>query len=95
VISLANAETASPTFLAPTVDEDRLLTFELSVSDGGVTTSDTMTVLVQAPTSDAKAPQVISGGCGCELDGTRQQPQSLWLLLGVPFVLRRRRRSRR
>ena len=59
-ISLANVESATPTFLAPTVDEDRLLTFELSVSDGGVTTSDTMTVLVQAPGSDGKPAQVVS-----------------------------------
>lgn len=67
-VTLNNADTSSPSFMAPTVTSDTLLRFSLAVSDtAGL--NDTATVSV---TVSANAPSVGGGGGGGAL--------SLWLL---------------
>lgn len=52
-VSLDDADTATPSFTAPAVDEEQALTFELTVSDGTASATDTVTVTVHP---EEKAP---------------------------------------
>ena len=45
-VSLSDADTATPTFTAPAVDEDQTLTFQVEVSDGIETETDVVNVTV-------------------------------------------------
>jgi hypothetical protein len=73
-VTLTGADTASPTFTAPNIDET--LTFQLSVTDDeGNTATDTVNVTVQAvgnqaPTADAGGDQTVQAGDGVTLDGS-------------------------
>jgi len=73
-VTLNEADTAMPTFVAP--DQDGVLVFRLTVSNGqGGAASDTVTVNVgsegnQPPTADAGADQTVAGGSTVDLDGS-------------------------
>jgi len=47
VVTLAEADSATPTFTAPSVDSETTLTFTLTVSDGDAAVSDTVDVAVE------------------------------------------------
>lgn len=73
-VALGNADTASPSFTAPLVNEDQTLAFELTVSDGLVTTSpSSVQVLVrnvnQRPVAVAGADQTVDEGAAVVLSG--------------------------
>lgn len=74
-VSLTGADTAEPSFVAPDVQADTTLTFELTVTDNsGGTASDTVDVLVQdsniSPTADAGPDQTVNAGATVNLNGT-------------------------
>lgn len=48
-VTLSGADTAQPTFTAPTVGADEALEFEVEVSDGTATDTDTVNVTVEPP----------------------------------------------
>ncbi|GAB7095057.1 hypothetical protein JCM30237_22100 [Halolamina litorea] len=77
-VTLSDASTATPSFTAPAVDADDTLTFEVTVSDGEASDSDTVTVAVQnvpdepenvAPTADAGADQTVDESTTVVLSG--------------------------
>ena len=78
VVTLSGANTATPTFIAPSILADTTLTFLLSVtdSDGGGSSSDTVNVLVQRsslsnpPIANAGPNQVVNQLSAVTLDGT-------------------------
>jgi len=74
-VTLDDATTATPAFVAPPVDRlGATLTFQLTVSDGLASDSDTVTVTVEdvnhAPTANAGANQTRDEGSQVTLDGT-------------------------
>ncbi len=99
-VSLTGADTATPTFTAPTVTEITMLEFQLSVSDGPAADTDTVVVLVQ-PEATPPPPNPgdgDGGGCGCVVGGrgsSRGGPGAALgtLLAGLAFVMLRRRRK--
>jgi PKD domain len=78
VVTLSGANTATPTFIAPTTLTDTTLTFQLTVtdSDGGASSSNTVNVLIQrnntnqAPIANAGPNQVVNQLSLVSLDGT-------------------------
>ncbi|MEW6168235.1 MAG: PKD domain-containing protein, partial [Pseudomonadota bacterium] len=83
VVSVADANTATPSFTAPLVPEDSLLRFRLTVNDNdGLTGSDTVDVFVRnaevPPTADAGPDQAVdersqvtlTGAASSDPDGT-------------------------
>ena len=73
-VTLANPESAQPTFTAPAVSANAELTFELTVSDNdGAQDSATVTITIldnAAPTVNAGANQSVNEGTTVELDGS-------------------------
>ena len=74
-MTLTGASTAQPTFTAPTVSEQASLVFTLTVSDGTVSATDTVTITVnaatnQAPTANAGPDQKVASGASVTLDGS-------------------------
>ena len=74
-VSLSNGTAPSPTFTAPAVTEQTDLVFELTVSDGTGSASDTVTITVldsegNAPTADAGSDRTVDGGTQVTLDGS-------------------------
>ncbi|MEM9599649.1 MAG: PKD domain-containing protein [Pseudomonadota bacterium] len=73
-VTLTNANTISPTFIAPPKTNNvQSLTFEVTVSDGLVSATDAVTVDVAAnagPTASAGLGQTIAGGTSGVLDGS-------------------------
>ena len=77
-VNLTGANTAKPTFTAPTgLSTDTALTFTLTVTDpGGLTGTDTVTITVpttannNAPTANAGADQTAATGATVTLDGS-------------------------
>lgn len=75
-IALSGAESAEMTFVAPAVDADTTLVFTLTVSDGELTATDEVEVLVLArvesasigPIADAGTDQTVDGGVSVTLD---------------------------
>jgi hypothetical protein len=75
-VTLVNADTASPTFDAPSVSSNTALTFKLTVADnGGANAEDTIVVTVnnvnQPPTANAGDAQTVNEGDTVTLDGSR------------------------
>jgi hypothetical protein len=75
-VTLSDTTAESPSFPAPEVTGETTLSFELTVSDGDLSDTDTVTVTVQdvpenaAPTADAGADQTVDEGTSVSLDGT-------------------------
>jgi K319L-like, PKD domain len=74
-VTLTGADTATPSFTAPTVAVSTDLTFSLTVTDNdGATGTDTVVVTVNppnvAPTANAGADQTVTAGDLVTLDGT-------------------------
>ena len=63
-VTLSNASAAQPTFTAPDVDSETTLTFELGVSDGSATDTDTMNVTVQDTDSAGEVVYTVNAGGG-------------------------------
>ncbi len=76
-VTLSGATTATPTFLAPTLQNQNpvALTFQLSVSDGKSTRTDDVIVTVahnnRAPTATASGPAMAPEGTTVTLDGSQ------------------------
>ena len=78
-VSLTGADTATPSFTSPTVAEQTVLTFQLTVTAGGLTATDTVTITVradQAPVANAGADREVRArdtvtlqGFGSDADG--------------------------
>ena len=68
-VTLTGADTATPTFTAPTTSED--LVFTLTVTAGGVSATDTVTVTVsQPPVANAGNDQRVAPSSSVSLDGS-------------------------
>jgi MYXO-CTERM domain-containing protein len=74
--TLTGANTAQPTFRAPNVTADTVLTFALTVSDGILSSTDTVAITVRnvaqnrAPMANAGPDQVVNEGTGVMLNGS-------------------------
>ncbi len=73
-VSLSNTTAQRPTFTAPEVTSDAVLTFTLAVSDGSLSDTDTVSITVgnvnRAPTADAGDAQTVTQGAAVTLDGS-------------------------
>jgi hypothetical protein len=74
-ITLDNADTLTPSFVAPAVSESTTITLQLAVSDGTNTATDTVTITVAPaintpPTVDAGPAQTVTSGDTVVLTGT-------------------------
>ncbi|HRI68540.1 MAG TPA: M36 family metallopeptidase [Polyangium sp.] len=92
-VTLNNATTATPSFVAPTVTATTSLTFRLVVSDGKGSSSDTVGVTVQPDKAPAGGDD---GACSCSTVGSSRTNFGAFSLLGLLGLsaarLRRRRR---
>ena len=73
VIALVSGDGPTPSFTAPVVDEDTTFTFELSVSDGARTDTDTVDISIGAAApvvANAGEDQTVDAGTSVVLDGT-------------------------
>ena len=71
IITLSGSTATRPTFTAPEVDTTTDFIFEVSVSDGLATATDTVTITVNnIPTADAGVDQTITEGDTVTLDAT-------------------------
>ena len=59
-VSLSDADTAEPGFTAPEVDEATTLTFEVTVSDGRASDTDSVAVTVQPPEPTEPKPEMFT-----------------------------------
>jgi MYXO-CTERM domain-containing protein len=98
--SLSGAKTAQPTFVAPGVSKPTKLTFQLSVTDGKGSATDTVDVLVNPGEgtggggTGGNGDMVAGGGCGCFVGGdTPAAPLGAPLFALAVLLWRRRRRS--
>jgi hypothetical protein len=98
-VTLSGPDTATPSFTAPEVDSaGAILTFELTVSDGIASSTDTVNVSVdnvdtnQAPMPDAGPDQVVNEGDLVTLNGTLSSDPDgdtmtySWIQTGGPAV---------
>jgi hypothetical protein len=95
-VTLTDDMTVSPTFTAPDVSSETTLTFEVAVTDGEATATDTVNVTVQptndAPVADAGSDQTVSAGDTVQLDGTGSSDPNgdglsyVWEHVGGPSV---------
>ncbi|MGZ2372082.1 PKD domain-containing protein, partial [Ancylomarina sp. YFZ004] len=71
---LTGSETVNPSFTAPTVDADKAYTFELTVSDGDLTSTSTVVITVKnvnvKPVADAGDAQTVNEGDVVTLDAS-------------------------
>ena len=78
-VPLTGASTATPTFTAPELTAGTMLTFELTVTAGGASATDTVAVVIQAdndpPTADAGSDQTVSEGSAVTLAGSGSDPE--------------------
>lgn len=78
-VTLFGASTATPTVTVPYFSDNKVLTFELSVSDGTSKSSDTVDITVvnsnHAPIADAGNNSSIKEGATAHLDGTGSYDQ--------------------
>nr|WP_225937331.1 M36 family metallopeptidase [Myxococcus sp. RHSTA-1-4] len=105
-VELQARDSVRPRFTVPTIEdaEQRTLRFQLSVSDGAFTATDTVTVqaeppkVVDPPPDPPDPPEppkfITGGGGGCTIGATGQEPPSSWpfWLLGTMALLARSRR---
>ena len=81
------SNTATPTFTAPTVDADTVLTFQMTATDdGGASATETVQVTVKGQGGGTSS----SGGGGCNTGGG--DGAALTMLLGLGSLRRLRRR---
>lgn len=96
-VELMGADTLMPTFMAPDVDEDTELVFEVVITDDdGEQDRQTVVVVIDAPTNlapvlNAGAPQAVTEGDDVTLDGTAQDDDGSvdsvqWTQLAGPEV---------
>jgi sugar lactone lactonase YvrE len=77
-VTLADADTATPTFTAPLLaggrGESAILTFQLTVSDGALSSTDDVSVVIERvnhpPVADAGSPQTVHSGTLVTLNGS-------------------------
>ncbi|QQR43435.1 hypothetical protein JKA73_31065 [Myxococcus xanthus] len=76
--AMSGADTATPSFTAPEVLADTMLTFRLTVLDGGLRDRDTVQVLVRqvnkAPAASAGTAQTVDEGSTVTLQGSAEDP---------------------
>ncbi len=91
VLDVEDSTTQTPRFVAPAVATPQTFTFQLAVSDGIVTSMDTVDVVVGA------APYVAGGGaCSMVTSGkTEQLPLAAGAFIGLVALVRRNRRAAR
>lgn len=91
-VTLSNPTGAATTFTAPSADVASVLVFELTVSDGTLSKTDTVTVNVAA--REATPPtEEEDGGCGCNTSESKADGASALLALGaLALIFSRRRR---
>jgi len=71
-VNLLQADTVTASFVAPTVSADSTLEFQLTVSDGRYTTSDSVSILVYDTTAPASlSPVANAGGDKLVVEGTQ------------------------
>jgi MYXO-CTERM domain-containing protein len=80
-VTLANGTSAQPGFTAPDVTADTVLTFTLTVSDGTLSSTDTVNITVRnvaaqnrAPVANAGADQTVEEGATVTLRGSGTDP---------------------
>jgi MYXO-CTERM domain-containing protein len=81
-VTLTGANTAQPTFTAPEVTADTVLTFTLTVSDGSLSHTDTVNITVRnvaaqnrPPVVNAGADQTVEEGATVTLSGSGADPE--------------------
>ncbi|HEX9637349.1 MAG TPA: REJ domain-containing protein, partial [Acidobacteriota bacterium] len=98
-VALSGSTTSTPSFVAPLVNADAVLTFTLTVAFGGLTDSDTVMVTIDnlgnaAPVADAGPNQIVGNNQVVTLDGSGSfdpdsgpSPLSFsWVQTGGPAV---------
>lgn len=92
-VSLDGAQTLSPRFSAPDVSKNTVLTFTLRVTDpSGLSSEDTVSVLVTARQASGPGVEGSSSGCGCAASSSGA---ASLLPLALLFLARRSRRQLR
>jgi hypothetical protein len=94
IVGLTGADTATPTFIAPSVAANTILSFQLTVtdSDGGASASSIVNVLVrknnlnQSPIANAGPNQIVNQGSFVRLDGTGSYDPSGGVIIGYSWV---------
>ena len=78
-VNLAGADTANPSFTAPNLLSNTDVTFELHVTEGGDTTVDTVTIMINAdndaPAANAGTDQTVDEGDVVTLSGSANDPE--------------------
>ncbi|GMU06441.1 M36 family metallopeptidase [Corallococcus caeni] len=100
-VELSGGDTASAFFLAPIVASETPLHFELRVSVGPFSATDTLEIRVKAddPTDPDPPPDPDVGGGGCASAAPTQEPSTAWVgwlagVLGARLLALRARRKR-
>jgi hypothetical protein len=94
MVGLTGAYTATPTFIAPSVTADTILSFQLTVTDSnaGASASSIVNVLVkknnlnQSPIANAGPNQIVNQGSFVRLDGTGSYDPSGGVIVGYSWV---------
>ncbi len=89
---------AKATFTAPTVDKATTLVFSLQVTANGQSSTDTVTIVVEAPAGKIDDTEVTGGGCGCAVPGDEEAPVAPLGAIGalaIGLMAYRRRSSKR
>lgn len=98
-VTIDNANTPKPSFVAPSVMASTALTFRLTVSDGKAWSSDTVMITVDPEASSGAGGALVlsDGGCGCVTVGSSTTNTTAFIsmlgFLGLIVTRVRRRRS--